>query len=62
MIVSGPWPGALGGTRTPNLLIRRSMESVRPVLRNPELQVSVLLGVQNGRHSPIQSAQSVRNL
>ena len=37
--------GALGGTRTPNLLIRRSMESVRPVLRNPESQVSVLLGV-----------------
>ena len=27
--------GALGGTRTPNLLIRRSMQPVRPVRRNP---------------------------
>jgi len=34
---------------------------VRPVLRNPESQVSVLLGVQNGRHSPVPSGQSVRN-
>jgi hypothetical protein len=62
MIASSLYPGALGGTRTPNLLIRRSMESVRPVLRNPESQVSVLLGVQNGRHSPVPSGQSVRKL
>jgi hypothetical protein len=48
--------------RTVSLLIRRSMESVRPVLRNPESQVSVLLGVRNGRLSPAPSAQSVRNL
>ncbi len=25
MIASGVWPGALGGTRTPNLLIRSQM-------------------------------------
>ena len=25
MIASGLWPGALGGTRTPNLLIRSQM-------------------------------------
>src|SRR5215469_3158895 len=46
----------------PSLLIRRSMEPVRPVLCNPESQVSVLLGVGNGRHSPVPSVQSVRNL
>jgi Phage integrase family len=28
--------GALGGTRTPNLLIRRPMESVQPVRQNPD--------------------------
>jgi hypothetical protein len=49
-------------TRSPSLLIRRSMESVRSVLRNPESQVSVLLGVQNGRHSPVPSGQFVRKL
>jgi hypothetical protein len=54
--------GALGGTRTPNLLIRRSMESVRPVRRNPNPHVSVLLGVRHRRHSPVSSGQSVRNL
>ena len=49
MIGSGLLPGALGGTRTPNLLIRRSMESVRSVRRNPYPQVSVLPGVQHVR-------------
>ena len=43
-------------------LIRRSMEPVRPVLRNPELQVSVLQGVQDGRHGPALSSKSVRKL
>jgi hypothetical protein len=33
--------GALEGTRTPNLLIRRSMESVRRVRRSPYPQVMV---------------------
>jgi hypothetical protein len=33
--------GALGGTRTPNLLIRRSVPSVRPVHCRPYLQVKV---------------------
>ena len=54
--------GALGGTRTSNLLIRRSMQSVQPVRRNPYLQVSVLPGVRPRRHSPVPSGQSVRNL
>jgi hypothetical protein len=54
--------GALGGTRTPNLLIRRSMESVRPVRWSPDPQVSVLPGIRHGRHSPVPSAQSVRKL
>jgi hypothetical protein len=55
--------GALGGTRTPNLLtIRRSMEGVRPVRRNPNPQVSFLLGVRHRRHSPAPSGQSVRKL
>jgi hypothetical protein len=40
--------------------IRRSMEPVRPVLRNPESQVSVLPGVQHGRPSPAPSVQSAR--
>jgi hypothetical protein len=43
-------------------LIRRSMESVRPVLRNQKSRVSVLLGVRNGHHSPVPSGQSVRKL
>jgi hypothetical protein len=54
--------GALGGTRTPNLLIRRSMEGVRPVCRNPYPQVSVLPDVRHGRRSPAPSGQSVRKL
>ena len=53
---------ALGGTRTPSLQIRRSMEHVRPVPRNPESQVSFLLGVRNGCRSPGLSGQSVRRL
>ena len=43
-------------------LARRSMEPVRPVLRNPESQVSVLPGVRNGRHSPVPPVQSARNV
>jgi hypothetical protein len=43
-------------------LIRRSMESVQPVRRNPYRQVSVLPGVRRRRHSPVPSGQSVRNL
>jgi hypothetical protein len=62
MIGSGLLPGALGGTRTPNLLIRRSMESVRPVRRNPYPQVSVPPGVRHRCHSPVPSGQSVRKL
>jgi hypothetical protein len=54
--------GALGGTRTPNLLIRRSMEHVRSVRRNPYPLVSVLPGVRNRRHGPAPSGQSVRKL
>ena len=42
MIASGLLPGALEGIRTPNLLIRRPMESVQSVRRNPSRQVSVL--------------------
>jgi hypothetical protein len=53
---------ALGGTRTPNLLIRRSMEGVRPVRQNPYPQVSVLSDVRHGRHNPAPSGQSVRKL
>jgi hypothetical protein len=53
--------GALEGIRTPNLLIRRSMESVHLVRRNPYPQVSVLPGVRHRRHSPVPSGQSVRN-
>jgi hypothetical protein len=56
MIASGLWAGALGGTRTPNLLIRRSMEGVRSVRRNPYPQVSVLPDVRLGavvRHRPV---------
>ncbi len=54
--------GALGGTRTPSLLIRRSMESVRAVRQNPNPQVSVLLDVRHRRPSPAPSGQSVRKL
>jgi hypothetical protein len=32
---------ALGGTRTPNLLIRREVRRVQPVHHNPNLQVRV---------------------
>ena len=35
------------------------MESVRPVRRNPNPHVSVLLGVRHRRHSPAPSGQSV---
>ena len=53
--------GALGGTRTPNLLIRRSVPRVRPVRQNPYSQVRILPGVWHRRHSPVPSGQSVRN-
>jgi hypothetical protein len=33
--------GALGGTRTPNLLIRRPMGLVRPVRQSPDSQVRI---------------------
>jgi hypothetical protein len=46
----------------PDLLIRRSMERVRPVRRNPYAQVSVLPGVHQRRCSPAPSGQSVRKL
>ena len=45
-----------------NLQIRRSMESVRPVRRNPYPQVSILPEVRHVCHSPVPSDQSVRNL
>ena len=54
--------GALEGIRTPNLLIRRSMEGVQPVRGNPYPQFSVLPGVRRRRNSPVPSGQSVRNL
>ena len=58
-----PTMTALSGTqRARDLQIRRSMEPVRPVLRNPESQVSVLPGVRSGRHSPVLSRQFVRKL
>jgi len=41
MIGSGLWPGALGGTRTPNLLIRRSVRGVLSVRLHPYPQVEV---------------------
>ncbi len=62
MIAIGLWPGALGGTRTPNLLIRRSMERVRSQRRNPYRRVSVLPGLRHRCHSPVPSGQSVRKL
>jgi len=43
-------------------LIRRSMETVRPVRRNPCQQVRILVGVRHRRHSPVPSGQSVRKL
>ena len=43
-------------------LIRRSMEGVRPVRRNPYSQVSVLPDVRHGRRSLAPSGQSVRKL
>jgi hypothetical protein len=54
--------GALGGTRTPNLLIRRSMHPVRPVRHNPEPHVRICKGVRRRRHNPVLSGQSVREL
>src|SRR5206468_4076614 len=42
-------------------LIRRSMESVRPVRWNPYPQVNVLPGVRHRCCSPVPSGQSVRN-
>ena len=45
-----------------SLLIRRSMEDVRPVRRNPYPQVSVLPDVRHVRHSPAPFGQSVRKL
>jgi len=52
----------IGRIRTYNLLIRRSMEPVRSVRRNPYRQVSVLPGVRQRCHSPVPSGQSVRKL
>ena len=51
-----PVPSASG------LLIRRSMEHVRTVRRNPYPRVSVLPDVRHRRHSPASSGQSVRKL
>jgi hypothetical protein len=64
MISTPTWENmsALGGTRTPNLLIRRSVPRVRPVRQNPYPQVRILLGVRHRRHSPVPSGQSVRKL
>jgi hypothetical protein len=62
MIGSGLLPGALEGIRTPNLLIRRSMQRVRPVQWNPYPQVNVRASVRYSCHSPVPSGQSVRNL
>jgi hypothetical protein len=62
MIGSGLLPGAFGGTRTPNLLFRRSVPCVRPVRLNSYSQVSVLPGVRYGCHNPVPSGQSVRKL
>jgi len=41
MIGSGLWPGALGGTRTPNLLIRSLAPDVRPRWWSPFPQIRV---------------------
>jgi hypothetical protein len=41
MIGSGLWPGALGGTRTPNLLIRSHVQDVQPVRPDPFPQARV---------------------
>ena len=40
--------------------IRRSMESVRAMRRNPYPQVSILPGVRRRRNSPVPSGRSVR--
>ena len=48
-------------TRSPSLLIHRSMEHVRAVRRNPYPQVSVLQDVRYRRPSPAPSGQSVRS-
>jgi hypothetical protein len=47
--------------REHGLLIRRSMEGVRSVCRNPYPQVRILSGVRQRRHSPVPSGQFVRN-
>jgi len=49
-------------TRSPSLLIRRSVPHVRPVHRSAYPLVSVLPGIYNRRHSPVPSGQSVRKL
>lgn len=43
-----------------SLQIRRSMESVRPVLCSPESQVSVLPGARHRCRGPVPCGQSVR--
>ena len=43
-------------------LIRRSMQRVRPVHRNPNRQLSILPGVRLRRYSPVPSGQSGRKL
>ena len=58
-LVGRPLHRARGGH---DLLIRRSMEGVRPVRRNPYWQVSILPGVRWRRRSPVPSGQSVRKL
>ena len=49
-------------TARQDLQIRRSMEGVRLVRRNPYLQVSVSPDVRHRRRSPVPSGQSVRKL
>ena len=60
--VSGAPAAETNTERRRRHLIRRSMESVRPVRRNPNPHVSVLLGVRHRRHTPAPSGQSVRKL
>ena len=54
-----PWLMPCGSS---SLVIRRSMESVRPVRRDPYPQVSILPEVRHVCHSPVPSDQSMRNL
>lgn len=49
-------------TALSGLVLRRSMERVQSMHRNPYRQVSVLLAVRHGRHSPVPPGQSVRKL